>query len=133
MKQPILTTSYLANWRELKKNGFHIIDITYKHDDKNVLAPTKELVYSRKFGDFSFEKFKQGYLALLEERFKRNKISFQALLNLAEFKFEKESLNTAICCFCKEKEQCHRNLALQFLKEKLLTGELTFEGSLSEE
>lgn len=106
----MIVTSYFANHRKLKNEGFAVVSIARfpPGSCKGILdfAPSEDLVRGSKSGTLSEEYYKACYIKMLDN------IPVSRALELVNILKEG---NYALCCFCGKNKFCHRHLLAEWL------------------
>lgn len=92
-------TLSMSNWREAKKRGIQILDITAK--GKSIFGPSMSQVMDYKQGLTTEEDYSRNYVARMEESKKRFPTRWEELLSYTD---------VAFACYCRPKVFCHRHL-----------------------
>ena len=90
-----------------------------RYATKHILRPTKEIVeaYLAHPTDAAWKKFREAYLAVLDERFREDRAPFDEIAKLAA------ENDVYLGCSCPTKtnptvSHCHTYLALEFMQKK---------------
>lgn len=89
--------------------GSFRMDITVGRNPNHPLAPTWALTNGLKRGTLTWEQYRDGYFALLRERWPTRKAEF------VELALQGLRYDVYLMCFCSDFRQCHRSLALEAL------------------
>lgn len=103
-----------------------ILDTTVKSGAGlgKMLAPTWDIVWGVKKAQISEQEYETSYLAILRERYSRDKAAFLEILALEE---------VTLTCYCRAGKFCHRHIAVNVLEKIAAHHGIPFErgGELS--
>lgn len=105
-------TVQLARWREARKLGIPMLDITAKSGNP-AFAPDYSRVMDYKWGVISQERYTQLYIDRMRRSLREQPEEWEKL---------KEQPKVALACYCRPGEYCHRHLFKE-LMEKYLTAQ----------
>jgi len=86
------------------------LNITIKSADQagKILAPTWDMVMASKRNEITWEQYTDQYLALLRQRYAKDKKPFLDILKRER---------VILTCYCTDHTHCHRSLAMQVLQK----------------
>ena len=101
-----LYTVQLAQWREAKKKGIHLLDTTVRSGEA-WLAPTWEMVLAIKDGSISEEAYRKLYVDRMVGSYHAHQDLWLSLIKMDKI---------AIGCYCAAGKFCHRHILRELLE-----------------